>query len=88
MADKYTVTLWPPEHGAKPHIPIEVDPSQVEMMKQRGWRDKDPNPKPSIKITDERDKTEPMNTDPEKPSASQKKPLKKKASAEEKISER
>ena len=44
MADKYTITLWPPEHGAEPHIPIEVHPSQVAEMKAIGWRDKDPNP--------------------------------------------
>ena len=43
MADKYTITLWPPEHGAKPHIPIEVGPDQVDGMKAQGWRDKDPN---------------------------------------------
>jgi len=44
MADKTTVTLWPPEHGAKPHIPIEVQPGAVEGMKAKGWRDTDPNP--------------------------------------------
>jgi len=59
MADKHTVTLWPPEYGAEPHVPIEVDPGQVERYKSNDWRDQDPNAvpdPPAIKRSDKKEK--------------------------------
>jgi len=38
MADKGTVTMWPPSGGE----PVEVLPSQAATMKGRGWRDHGP----------------------------------------------
>jgi len=50
MADKHTVTLWPPENGAEPHIPIEVQPDRAEMMIGKGWRTAEQRPQANKRL--------------------------------------
>lgn len=68
MADKATVTLYPPEHAADTDTPIEVHPDMAYRHEALGWRRSE-----DVKAA-AADPEAPGTADPQKPRSARRKP--------------